>query len=835
MPERQTATHDQEAQQFNNYSNLEEAFKRQLVEACSKDEYTNSYHVVVRLGVCSTTTSQDPTRQVLDIQIPINIFFTVENTGMLLSRHKYENSTDQYDNDRSGAEDLTFVRVLQAAVRGANGLELEMIDDQMNSIEITSVLEVRVVKGGMKDGYHVSLLSEAEKLVWLHAEGGWNPPQPTLALGQPMNNRVSSICPLRYFLATDYTIYLKSDDTGEILSTFSVNRFLLGLRIPYYRVMFSSGMADSETSSSNLYTDTFTAEALTVICRYIYMTTDSMESLFWFSGLPGASTDETTVLKRNIANYISPGICEDKKTSLCEKYAESGGAPLSASIMTHIIDVIKAADYLGLDDLKSYMLCVLARMAHEFDCYGQGCSMLLPKILNAVYGDQNIPMSVTTRIVSMLGQAKAVLPLWKRPLLMMRPEVLNHLVAKIKDRILYEPDGKRSNDGGGALGAFRLYIALARLRRQVGARSKDAINWDEKLLGPLLDFCMRVLVADWKWCEHIVSRGTSSMYMDIIQELLEEIAGPKFMRRENCEKVWRVVRDTTLEFWCEKAEKGALEWFRSEWLSLSVTPPEPDPRTSARPIPSVPHSVNTTPRVPRMKEAYEPNFFATWDRGDLEALGKELDVDIEDLLAQGHRAGLPPRTPRRSIGKGVMRKRDLVRTELDENDAEGVENEVAIFSGQGRLGGAAEIPPTGGGRTVEADGATLLNGELTSADNEIGNILLAASSPAGRGRAAVRDTPITPRGLVSLVGSVRGRGAVIGATHANTITRGGPSIRRASVVRGTGLSNAGSGSPAIRGSGRAEAGSRSSIVVGSRSGSNRGRGGESGAAPNTSG
>lgn len=570
-------------------------------------------------------------------------------------------------------------------------------------VEISSV---RMVPKGDVDlgmeGYHVAVVSPPQT----PEKGECQQQQPALAptiAYKPVSPQFSWASPCLYFLPADYTIYLKSDDCGDaggggIVSTFHVNRFLLGLRIQYFRNMFSSGMADSGTDSSTFYTDTFTPEALTIICRYVYLTSDPQEptNLLWFCGVPGQSDKENETLLRELKEYIHLGqldIMESIHTlrTLKPYVHYNGGSPPPASILTHLINVIKAAEYLGLDDLKSYITHTVTELAHNFTCRGPGCAVLLPKMLDKVYHEPLVPRFLLNNLVKTLGKAKAVQPLWKRSLIMMSSEAISYLITHIQTRILHDPVIKRTNEGGGTLAAFVLYVALAKLHRQVRGRSRDAGMWEKKLLDPLMkDFLTRVLAQDLCWCEYLVSREAAGLNVDITQALVQGIAS-RFMARENCEKIWRVVSNRDLEFWDEQAMKSAVEWFKKEWLSLSVTPPEPDPRTSARPPAAAAAGGGLQKKLPRLKEAYEPNFFATWDRRDLGLLGKEVGVEVEDLLAQGHRAGLPPRTPRRSADAGM--------------------GEVGRRRAPMGSGGGAVIPRVGagGGRTGQSGGATLLN------------------------------------------------------------------------------------------------------------------------------
>ena len=316
------------------------------------------------------------------------------------------------------------------------------------------------------------------------------------------------------------------------------------------------------------------------------------------------------------------------------------GSPPTVSIITHLVNVIKAADYLGLDDLKSYITHTLAEVAHNFHCYCSGCAVLLPKMLDTVYHESIVPRSLLDNLVKILGQTKAVQKLWRIGLITMSPEATSHLLTHMLSRIRHDQEG-------GTLAAFALYVALAKLHRQVCRKSRDPDAW-EGLLGPLMkDILPRLLAADLCWCESPVLRKAAGLDVDIIQGLVQHITS-SFMARETCENIWGMVSNRKLEFWDEQAMKSVVEWFKKEWLSLSITPPEPDPRMCASPPPGGGGGV--VAKAPRMKEPYEPNFFATWNRRDLALLGQEMGVEVEDLLARGHRAGLPPRTPRRSMG-----------------------------------------------------------------------------------------------------------------------------------------------------------------------------------------
>jgi len=744
---------------------LTEIFAQQLLAADSP--YLSGRNVVLRMRVPIPNAITSPASQSsslgeeieegkkaerqsytythLDISVPTKLFLAAEGVGLQAAKG-------------GGVAYSPALGIVWRAIEDATGVRLDEgyhceAGPGVEVISVRIVQEGDVVDLSDEKGYNVSVVSTPPENV--------QQPAPTINSGT-INPRYGLGCQCRYFLPADYTIYLKSDDEGEegggggggggIVSTFHVNRFLLGLRIPYFRNMFSSGMADSGTDSSTLYTDTFSAEALTIICRYIYLISDP-RNLFWFCGFTGQSDTENEALLQKLKNYIYlyqldvtesvPTLSIPKPTSICADYlriSSSDGLPPPVSVVTHLTNVVKAADYLGLDDLKSYITHTLTKLAHNFHCYGPGCAVLLPKMLDKAYSESVMPKSLLNNLVKILGQTKAVQPLWKRSLIMMSPEAISYLLTHIQNRILHDPIVKRTNEGGGILAAFVLYVALAKLRRQVRGKSRDAGAWEEKLITPLMeDFLTKQLAGDLSWCYYLVSRGAAGLDIDITQGLVRGIT-IRFMSRENCEKIWKVVSNRELEFWDEQAMKSVVEWFKKEWLSLSVTPPEPDPRTSARPIGGgaevAPGGAGAPQKkVPRMKEAYEPNFFATWDRRDLILLGREVGVEVEDLLAQGHRAGLPPRTPRRSVGIGEVggsKRRDQV--------------------GQPGSGGGAVIPPvgTGGGRTGQSGGATLLNSPGASLEGTggVGNSGRDVPSPA----------PAATTATVATTTRVRGRG-----------------------------------------------------------------------------
>ena len=634
---------------------LRRTFADELKIYYDDKDYTSAHHVIIYWSIPLSESGNPHTQQFVEIQLPSELFLQAECTRLL---ERYVNSGEEEEEEGGGGEEMKEVEKVEEAekleeeeeeVRVLSERKRELLEQLATGIlEATGLPmveeQVGVAKGSTELAKWGNLFHGGIPLVGVRFVKGkftgkkahrvigfcgddFHPP--TLGADEPiLHSALWHTHQLRYFLATDYTIRLKCHETGKIVSTFAVSRFLLGLRIPYFRNMFSSGMADSDTSTSTLYTDIISLEALIVVCRYVYLLDSGwMLPLFWF--YTPDCTDKIQ-LRKNIERYISPPrrirrthrARRTRPPNKCEDYFEAmdtstGDTFLPPSIINHIVNVIKAADYLSLDDLKLYMVARLQELAHDFLCDGQGCAKLLPRILDTVYLDMNIPKSILESVVQQLGRTQSIMQLWKRPLIMVRPEALEYLVEKIKNRFLrsrYTVQGQLSPEGVGE--CYLLYSQLTDLRMQVEAKSKNTTTeWEEKLISPLHDFCIPCLAANLAW----FPRDSPSEHHI---RLLKDIISSRYMVNGDYEEVWKLRSKVQ--------GQDTLNWFKKNWLNLSLTPPQPNRKVNV---------CSSTPNASRKRTVSEPNFFSTWTENSQKDLALELGVEVDDLLARGHTRG----------------------------------------------------------------------------------------------------------------------------------------------------------------------------------------------------
>lgn len=656
---------------------LRRTFADELKVYYDDKNYTSAHHIIIYWSIPLGGAGNSQARQLLEIQFPSELFLQAECARLLELGEKEEGVVEEEVKGKKEVE--VEVEVAMVNLKDLYEQKQEFLDqlaigmleaegfpmiEQWETAKRSTVREwgnegiflvgVRVMKGKFteKKAYRVRVVDCCgdPKTDFL---------PPTLGEEEePMLN--PELGQLRYHLATDYTIQLLCHETGKILSTFTTSRFLLGLRIPYFRNMFSSGMADSDTCTSKFYTDTMSLEALMVICRYVYLL-DTMP-LFWFYTTSKSTENNKAAaavhqLRKKIELYISPPHWRSHPSKYCESYlkaidSSTGDIFPPPSIIIHVVNVIKAADYLGLDDLKLYMLAKLKELAHDFSCSGQGCAKLLPQILDTIYSDMNIPKSVLEPLVQHLGQTQNIMKLWKRPLIMVRPEALEYLVGKIKNKFVESQCGNNNNNNmqgqsrfKNVGGCYLLYEKLVDLHMQVEAKAKStATEWQEKLITPLHDFCIQHLASNITWFPTSYSPSETDV------RLLGDIISSRYMVKGDCEGFWRLGLEIGGEL-----HDDILKWFKRNWLNLSLTPPPPLQRgLNAGGVYSNVYSSK------KLAAASEPNFFSTWSENYLKVLALALGVEVDDLLARSHKRR-PPETPMRSVvGRDVYQERGLV-------------------------------------------------------------------------------------------------------------------------------------------------------------------------------
>ncbi|KAF8476976.1 hypothetical protein BDZ91DRAFT_757573 [Kalaharituber pfeilii] len=652
---------------------LREHLAKQL--ACgSIDSVECEYQAVLVLGV---KVDCDGEEKVVEISVPLGWLFQSEGASLTPSW--------------VGATPLTEAKnkllgILQTAVEsvGLNSEGVGFLHD------LVAIKEIRVLKEKL-------ITNENEYLISASSNEGPNcyrnksekSSRPTLGVNID-EKWLLRTHQLRYFFKPDYTIELKSEEfPDKVLHTFRINRYLLGFRIPYFKNLFSSSFGDSDTMRSVFYTDTFTTESLQAICRYTYLLVEPSMELFWYSS---NGNGDCGLLQKRVELYIAPAAedeqirhrniiagAPDSTRNLCQQYfsdLDSEGNLPPLDTIDQVMAVLKAADYLGIDDLRLYMLRILRLLGHNFVCMGKGCASIVPRIMNAAYQGVNMPESILSNAVNHMSEVKAVNQLWKRSLIEVHPDILSRLVENVKENLVRE-QRITSGKSDPIKDTYRLYASLIRLRQQTSKSKDTAKRWDDHLIVPLLDFCTQQLARNFNWMDHGKSRLSAdkaelttvsiSKLEDITKGLLEVIASPPVMCMETCEGIWRGFKNWRVEMLHEEAYKRAVAWFKKNWLTLSVAGARAgrgkmgtDVRGS---IGETGEATSTglvldTLTSARTEEA--GNFFSTWQESDVEALAKEIGTAVEDMLAVSQFTTSSP--AKRTAARAAAKQRNLEQT-----------------------------------------------------------------------------------------------------------------------------------------------------------------------------
>lgn len=423
-------------------------------------------------------------------------------------------------------------------------------------------------------------------------------------------------------LLPDFEIHLKEPKDGRSLFSVKVHKFLLARRIPYYETFFASGFGDASGMTSTLYTEEFTIFSLRAIASFIYNeTTSSMFELY-----------------PTLRDYITPSIALSK-SPCCATF--DTGLPIPALEVTDkLLEIAKSAHYLQATNLENWAHLLLCEVAHQFQCQGRGCIEFIPHILNLVVDNDVTDRWIFRKAIALLAQHKSITVMWKRSLLNCKPPVLESLIESIQDCSEKEVEMGR---------ILQLFVRLSNLRRHTST-SKNASDWDNKLIMPLMDHTSEILAS--KFDDLGVTSGLARFFRGpsfsrpIGEEILERVVGDKMLREKNCRQVF--IGIMTLTGLCEydvpeigRAGMKCISWFRRKWVTLSLTPAPITPKIPGDIQQSgsgdnQEHDDKDKSKIKKPPVATDANFFSVWERSELEELAKEILVPISDLLATSH-------------------------------------------------------------------------------------------------------------------------------------------------------------------------------------------------------
>ncbi|KAK6333460.1 hypothetical protein TWF718_011269 [Orbilia javanica] len=487
------------------------------------------------------------------------------------------------------------------------------------------------------------------------------------------------------------------DQTASSYAEVHLHRFIVLPSIPYYKYLDLSSssrfqFSDTSSNSSTLPYPTVTFYALRVVQRWLYNPLRIWEVLEEF--------------EPNAHLYL---------LSNCKRRQDRNGYPPPLATAKGMIEVARAADYLGITELAEWSTKVLRDMCHKLDrCDGASCRIMVPYVLDEIHksGGMGLDEGLKTEILEHL--AVNVESMWKRPVVMLSDRCLKELVQTFKG--LHAGCGVPSNGGGGGNGEgkpskkkkgsgnrgedddivtrplhwWHLYLELNRVRISVMTSASGNTNrWMEKLLGPTMEHCVHEIARgfnDPRLAADLASRmEDGSFQKDVVEEMLMMVSmssifnggeggkagetGVVFekapLNRRTVKAVFEGIvnlRKFTSEGggneqWA-KAERKVLDFLGREWMTIVVGGEGKDGKSG----------------------------FASWRPAMLTVLSKKLRVSTHDLLGEGDRKGMAMgisslegksrggtrRVVKDSLGNDVLvDARGLRRTEVGDEEVGG--------------------------------------------------------------------------------------------------------------------------------------------------------------------
>lgn len=429
-------------------------------------------------------------------------------------------------------------------------------------------------------------------------------------------------------LLPNFEIHLKEPKNGRSLFSVKVHKFLLARRIPYYETFFASGFGDASGMTSTVHTEEFTVFSLWAIASFIY--NETLSSMF--------------ELYPTLSDYIAPSPITPNQSPCCASFDASRPIP-ALEVADKLLEIAKSAHYLQATNLENWAHFLLCEVAHQFQCQGRGCIEFIPRMLNLVVDNEVTDRWIFRKCIALLAQHRNIAVMWKRPLLNCKPLVLESLIRSIQDH---------SEKEGANGGIVQLFIKLSDLQRHTST-SKNANDWDKKLIAPLMDHTTEILASKFN-NPGVTSRLTtffrgSNFSRPIGEDLLERIVENKILREENCRQVF--VGIMALAELCGynvpeigRAKMKCILWFERKWVTLSLTPAPRTPKLAANDQQSRSgdnrvHDDKGKGKINKLSAATDANFFSAWEQSELEELARELPVPISDLLATSHRKKPP--------------------------------------------------------------------------------------------------------------------------------------------------------------------------------------------------
>ncbi|KAK9369949.1 hypothetical protein V1509DRAFT_389550 [Lipomyces kononenkoae] len=389
------------------------------------------------------------------------------------------------------------------------------------------------------------------------------------------NNTTSSVWPWDNHFEGDVTLKIE----GERVS-FSMHKFLLDLRVPYFSTMFRSAFSEASMNEHTLSSEYFTPLSLAIVAQYLYL--DDAELLFSWKW-----TD--------FARYLNSTKCS------------SDINPPSQEIFDIFIDALVSAKFLQLESLEWWITNCLIKIAHGFACTGAQCARFLPAI--AIIGYQNNIADLYRPCISWLAKHSNISVLWKRNMLSLPEELKADLVDTVKSRLTV------SN-------VIPLYLRLYNLRQNT-ATSIFKDDWEQSLVGPLLEYCAefvsyhfaepRIVFSAARGIHHKPPSTTYNAMEYLFNLVLSKL------NKFNAAAIWRgadcytkLIASAPI---IEQLNREVISWFAQNWRDMVVMEP------------SNGHSLSDS------RFAFVT--FNEWPDESLQKLSTQIKIPLSDLKGLG--------------------------------------------------------------------------------------------------------------------------------------------------------------------------------------------------------
>ncbi|EGX53867.1 hypothetical protein AOL_s00004g526 [Orbilia oligospora ATCC 24927] len=499
-----------------------------------------------------------------------------------------------------------------------------------------------------------------------------------------------------------------------------LHRFIAISSIPYYKYLDLSSssrlqFSDASSNSSTLPFPTVTYYALRIIQRWLYNPLRIGQAIEEFD--PNAHFYLLSNCKRQDRNQYPPPLATAKG----------------------MIEVARAADYLGISELAEWSGKMLRKMCHGLSkCGGGGCRTMVPFVFDEIYksGGMGLEEQLSVDIKDFL--VRNVESMWKRPVVMLNDKCLEELVRAFRE--LHAGCGVPSTGAGlnmmgkamkkGIIGKevrlgkeeevvtrplhlWHVYLELNRVRVSVMMSASGTTNrWMEKLLGPAMEHCVHEIARgfnDPRLAADLASKmEDGSFQKDVVEEMLMMVSmssiitttevGIPFEKAPLNRRTVKPVFEGVVNLRkftgggggdneeLGKAEKRVLEFLGREWMTIVVGGEGKGGESG----------------------------FAGWRPAMLTVLSRKLRLSVDDLLGKGARKGMAMqisaggrsrggRMVKDSFGNDVMvDSREFRRTEVD-IEPEEEEGETAGGSSRSLRAEAEAFVPSGGVMGVDGE------------------------------------------------------------------------------------------------------------------------------------